>query len=348
MTQLANEWVARDRSVTLVTWAGIESDHYVLDERVDRRALRASGPSRNLVEAIVGNLTRMRRLRRILQHKDRCVVVSFGESMNVLCVLAALGTRSRVLVCERNDPRHHRIGRLWSVARRLTYPWADLLVVQTDSVGRWARGIVRQDRVRVIPNPVRPVDCSLQAMPRAGRSRRRILAIGRLVEQKGFDVLLQAFERFSRDAPDWDLWLIGDGPLRADLEALVAGYRLADRVTFHGVVAGPERYMAESDLFVLSSRYEGFPNVLIEAMACGLPVISTDCPSGPRDIVRDGEDGILVPVDDVERLTQVISRLATDPARRAMLGREAKSVRERFSIEHVLRLWDEAISGVAR
>ena len=115
-----------------------------------------------------------------------------------------------------------------------------------------------------------------------------------------------------------------------------------------GVVKDPERWMARCTFFVLPSRFEGFPNALLEAMAMGCPVIATDCDSGPRDIVRDGMDGLLVPVEDVEALAGAMRRLASDEALRRRLGDAAQSVRVRYAKKKIVQQWREIVEEVVK
>jgi len=170
-------------------------------------------------------------------------------------------------------------------------------------------------------------------------SGKKVLSIGRLDRQKRHDLLLEAFSLVAQKH-DCSLIILGEGPLRGWLEAMVEDMGLSQRVTMPGWVANPWRAAGQCDLFVLTSEYEGFPNALVEAMAYGIAVISFDCPTGPREIIRDGVDGVLVPPLDVEKLAEVMDRLLGDEAERRRLGRRAYEVLERFGIEATMALWE--------
>lgn len=170
--------------------------------------------------------------------------------------------------------------------------------------------------------------------------------MGRLSEQKHFDLLLQAFANLKDAHPEWTLTILGEGELRSQLEDLRDRLGLKDRVYLPGVVKNPHDFLRQADFFVMSSLFEGFPNAICEAMACGLPVISTDCPSGPREIIREGIDGILVPTEDVSALTAAIQKLMLDQALRQDLGRNALEITERFSLERIMGMWDEILQEV--
>lgn len=173
---------------------------------------------------------------------------------------------------------------------------------------------------------------------------RRVVAVGRLVAQKGFDLLLQAFARLQGRYPDWSLVIVGEGPLRAELEGLVERLGLSGRVFLPGLVQAVPALLKRCDLFVLASRYEGFPNALGEAMAAGLPVIAADCPTGPRELVRHGVDGLLVPPEDPATLAEAMDRLMGDGEERRRLAGRAVEVTARFSEEKVLALWDQVLA----
>jgi glycosyltransferase involved in cell wall biosynthesis len=151
--------------------------------------------------------------------------------------------------------------------------------------------------------------------------------------------LVRAFSRIAPEHPGWNLTILGEGPERTSIERQIDASGIAGRVSLPGREADAAGVLHRAGLFVLSSRYEGFPNALCEAMACGLPVISFDCPSGPAEIIRDGVDGLLVPAGDVEALSSTISRLIADPKRMRLLGQRAIEISDRFSVERIEAMW---------
>jgi glycosyltransferase involved in cell wall biosynthesis len=267
----------------------------------------------------------------------------------VLVLLATRGLGVAVVVSERVDPSQHHISWPWHNLRRLTYRWADALVLQTRSaLARFCS--FGKGKAHVIPNPVTlPVESGENAPSRPSeRTNRLLVAMGRLAVQKGFDLLLEAFKQASADRPNWTLTILGEGPMRAELEESVRRLGLTGQVRLPGQVHDPFCVLRQADLFVLSSRFEGFPNALCEAMACGLPVISFDCPSGPAEVIRDGVNGVLVLPEDVEGLTLALARLMDDEAERDRLGKRAPEVLDRFSVEKVMAEWDDLIGLLRR
>jgi glycosyltransferase involved in cell wall biosynthesis len=247
------------------------------------------------------------------------------------------------VVSERLDPRVRGIGPLWSTLRRALYPRAARLVVQTEAVGRLFRSWL-PGRIDVVPNPVLP--------PAEGRepaelalSRPAVVAMGRLHPQKGFDTLLRAAARVLPRYPEWSLTILGEGSERPALQRLMAELSLTERVQLPGRVRVPGPVLGQAEIFVLSSRTEGFPNALCEAMARGLAVVATDCPSGPADIITPGTDGVLVPVDDPGALAEALEILMEDHNLRLRLQQQAPEIRRRYALERILAAWDATFAA---
>ncbi len=343
MALQSGEYARRGDTVTVVTLSREETDFYVLAPGVRRVALRLSAMSRNSVESLTNTFRRLIALRRAIQGTDPGVVVSFVDQLNVMTLMALLGTGIPVIVTEHLDPRWPSCSRIWRLMRRLLYPLAAALVSTCEGVDRqysWLPARRRQVNYNPLTNIHEETEASTSPML-LPLDRKRITAMGRLVPQKGFDLLIQAFSEIASLHPDWDLLILGEGPERTHLEEVVTGKALVGRVSLIGLQKAPFSILKQCHLFVLSSRAEGFGNVLIEAMACGLPVISFDCPSGPSEIIRHGEDGWLVPAGDVKALSNAIDRMIRQPETRQVLQKAALQNVQRFSLEKHMKRWDD-------
>lgn len=337
---MANSWADAGHVVSLVTLddAG-QPPFYPLDGRVHLVRLGVAGNSRHAGQALLANLGRIRALRRHLDVGPDAVI-SFLDVVNVLVLLASWRRRWPVVVSERTDPWAARLAPVWRILRRVAYNRASGVVVLTEAVLRRVEQSTRW-RCVVIPNPV----VETAAAFGEGRGSRRLVSIARLTHEKGIDILLRAFAEVAAEFPEWRLAVVGDGPLKAELAALAASLGLQGRVEWMGVQRTAD-VLASAEVFVLPSRVEGFPNALCEAMAHGLAVVSTDCPSGPREIVRHGVDGLLVAPEDPQALARAICRLLGDPDERRRLGARAREVTGRFSPAAVMRRWEDLILEV--
>jgi glycosyltransferase involved in cell wall biosynthesis len=231
--------------------------------------------------------------------------------------------------------------------RRLLYPLADAAVLQTETAADWARRYLDHTKLHVIPNFVDPPAISTREddFDLSG-TRNLITAAGRLTRQKGFDLLIEAFSMAAGDKPEWSLVILGEGEERRSLEDLADSLPVRDRVILPGRIRNIGQVMERSDMFVLSSRYEGFPNVLLEAMASGLPVIATDCPFGPAEIVRQNIDGMLVPNQDTETLAHAMRYLMENEEVRGRLASRSREVLDRFGREPIMYQWDILIGSL--
>ena len=291
-------------------------------------------------------LRRLWHLRRAIHAARPDVVVSFISYNNIMVGLALLGSHTPLIVSERSDPAHRPLGRVWELLRCIAYRRAQVIVVQTGRAAAFFRGSLAR-KTMVIHNPVLPAE----ALPRVEAPAEGpvvFVAVGRLHRVKGFDLLVEAFAAMHRQYANTRLRIVGEGPERANLEAQVAALGLQQIVMLPGHAHDVSRELANADIFVLSSRVEGFPNALCEAMAAGLPAIAFDCPSGPADIIRHEEDGLLAPPKDVAALAEAMCRLAGDASLRARLGAQARQVATRFSVTQVTAAWLQAIAVARR
>lgn len=342
MATLCGAFAAQGSRVTLLTLDDGTADFHPVPSGVTRVALGVMGESRSRLEGLTATVSRITALRRALRHSRPDVVLSFMDRTNVLVLLATRGTGLRVVAAERNNPWMLPMGAGWEQLRRVTYRWAAAVTVQSGEL-RDFFGADVAPMIVVIPNSVSPA----AAHPTALRET-LILAAGRLEPQKGFDLLLRAFARVHRAHPGWCLRIVGEGSERARLERLRAELGLgAASVALPGRTSRMSDEYARAGVFVLSSRFEGFPNVLCEAMAHGCPVVATRCRTGPSEIVRDGVDGVLVPVDDIDGLAAGIMRLVEDAPLRASLGDAARALPSRFPEAAILEQWASVLARAA-
>ena len=348
LTAIANGWAGAGWHVSILTLDGPDQPPFFpVDPLVDVRRLDLAGVSRGRVDAIRNNVRRLARLRRAVASTRPDVVISFMDRTNVLTLLATIGTQVPVIVSDRTsaDPGSHGI---WHILRRIAYRRARWIVVQTAGAARAMPASLRRQTV-TIPNPVlTPVadPVGRPASPvklRPSRRTHHVVALGRLVPQKGFDLLIEAFATVVERVPTARLSIWGEGPERAMLTDLIAQRNLRDVVALEGETRMPAAAIEAADVFVLSSRIEGFPNVLIEAMAAGRPVVAVDCRFGPAEIIEPGDNGLLVPAGDGSALADAIVELLTKPDLAGALGANARSVRGRFAFEAILERWTDLV-----
>lgn len=338
MTLLMNQWARNGHHISLVTFTDPSSDFFQIETSIERHVVGLLAPSRTPLKAVQQNWSRVYRLRQLILNTKPDLVISAIDKMNVLVLLALRGKRIPILISEHTEPRLWDLG-IWEYLRRISYPWADGLVVLTREIMiDWGTRFLPNNRIFAIPYSVTPLELRHRVA-----STNLIVAMGRLNEVKRFDLLIQAFARCHQEFPEWRLRILGEGSERQVLERLIHDLNLVGMVDLPGSITNIGHALSEAEFFVLSSRVEGLPNVLLEAMSCGIPVIATSCSSGPREIVREGVDGLLVPPENVDALAAAMRRLMSDPDERARLAARAPEVRERFSMERVLALWDDAI-----
>jgi GalNAc-alpha-(1->4)-GalNAc-alpha-(1->3)-diNAcBac-PP-undecaprenol alpha-1,4-N-acetyl-D-galactosaminyltransferase len=339
---LANYFTEKGWSITLMTFDdGSEPSFYELHTSINCRTLSVMRNQGGLLKAVWMHLLRPFILRRAIIKSKPDAVIAFIDLTNILTLVATLGLRIPVIISERVNPAYHSIGCFWSTLRLLIYRRVSCLVVQTQDALLWFSPSI-QKLSRIIPNPIIPVS-KAEEKEKEEPPQKIIMAMGRLCEQKGFDLLLKAFSRIETQFPEWKLHIWGQGAEKENLKRIRDELGLKERVCFKGMIHDHYKTMQQADIFVLSSRYEGFPNVLGEAMACGIPVVSFNCPSGPGELIIHEKNGLLVPNINDEELAKEIHRLMENELLAKQLGDEAQKITETFSLEKVMGLWEKLI-----
>jgi glycosyltransferase involved in cell wall biosynthesis len=345
---LSRLWIAAGHRVTIATLSAGGASCGV-DPSVRVVALGLARESRGIVDAALGNLRRLRAIRAIIRDLKPDVTIGMMMSASVLVALAGLGLPSRTLGAERTYPGCAPLSRSWTLARKYAYGLLNVVTTQTEMASAWLRTHSYARRFVTIPNtvewPLSDNEPTISPAAILAPSLKIILAAGRLHPVKGFIHLIRAFDRLRDMDEDWVLVILGEGPERVALESCVQALGLERRVFLPGLAGNMMDWYKRASLFVLSSLYEGFPNAVLEAMAAGVPVVSFDCDAGPREVIRHGVDGVLVPVGDETALAKSIGALMNDERLRAEMAGHAIAVRERFSRERVLALWDEAFKA---
>jgi glycosyltransferase involved in cell wall biosynthesis len=346
VANLANHWVSLGWDITVVTVASQARDFYALAPAVHRVSLELAGGRRNVLAGFWRTGRRAHALRRVLRQLRPDVALSVMHTANVVLTLAARGVPGlRTIGSEHNFPPKAPMGIVWETMRRHAYGRLDAVVTLTKECASWLAAHSLARKILVIPNPVAwplanhtpQVDPDAWCAP----GRRILLGVGRLSVEKNFAALIDMFSRLAPAHPAWDLVILGEGPQRASLSARVQAAGLERRIFLPGSVGNVGDWYRRADLYAMSSDFEGFPNTLVEAMAYGVPAVSFDCDTGPRDIIRHGIDGFLIAPGDNGAMGAALGKLMLDQPLRAQFAARAIEARERFSMKKIARMWED-------
>lgn len=328
VAMLANEYVKQGYQIAILLFAGNRTA-YALDERVEVVIAGEESSGDPFIR-----LKRLFKMRQYYKENKNCYIFSFCVMGTVFSVLAAWGIPHRLLVSERNDPTRIKHQKL----RNWAYRKAEKLVFQTEDMKKCFPEDI-QAKSEVIPNPVG----TEMPEPFEGIRKKWIVSAARLKPQKNHKLLIDAFADFSEDYPDYELHIFGVGELEGDLKQQVKAIKLEHRIWFHGFSPNVKEEIRDSAMFVLSSNYEGISNSMIEALAMGVPVISTDCPvGGSAAYIQNGVNGILTPVGDRKALAGAMKKMADDPQWAETLGENAVKIKENYSLSRISQRFLEA------
>ena len=333
---LAEYFQEKGYRVTMVTqYRFAREEEYALPQGV-QRVLSDLTEEEVSNSRIVNFLRRVNKLHRIWKREKPNLVLSCIGKNNFMTVVTTMFTKTRSVVSVVGEAKEEYPTRLMRMLANLLFPFADGIILQTDRSRYFFQSRVQRSAV-ILPNSLNPVFMK----PRyEGEREKRIVSVGRMDANKNHEMMLRAFASLADRYPTYTLTIYGDGELRGYLEELAVRLGIAERVFMPGVIPDVATQIEKAALFLLTSYSEGVSNALIEALATGLPVISTDVPSGGTvELMTDGVNGLIIPPGDEKALARAMDKMLGDPAFADRMGREAAKIQERLAPDRVNGLW---------
>ncbi len=312
---------------------------YPLSDKVKTQSLDCDGDAN--MPFVKRFAARLKKIRGAIKNLSPDVVISFMSETNIDVCLALLGINIPVIVSERNDPAVDPRSKVKQFMRKIAYLKPRGFVFQTpDAKSYFSKRI--QKKSRIILNPL----SGTLPQTHEGEREKRIVAVGRLNKQKNFPMLIDAFSGFVGTHPEYVLEIYGEGLLEEKIKSYICSKNLDGKVLLKGFCRDVHERTNSAQMFVMSSDFEGMPNALLEAMAQGLPCISTDCPcGGPRMLIEHNENGLLVPVNDGEKMLEAMSYMAENPEEAKRMAQNAIRIRERTDVNAITEQWLEMINS---
>jgi glycosyltransferase involved in cell wall biosynthesis len=274
-------------------------------------------------------------IRKLIFENDINIVIGTGSIIN--CLITLVLENVKKIGCEHMN--YTNISAIKRLIRTICYKGLDKIIVLTEEVRSYYKSLIK--KVVVIPNSLSFVNTEISEL-----KNRRIIAIGRLTYQKGFDMLIDAALIIKEKAPDWCIYIFGDGEDREMLMSKITLLGLTNYVIIKSFSVNIQQELLASSIYVMTSRYEGLPMVLIEAKSCGLPCISFSCHEGPGEIIQDGRDGFLVPYNNVEKLAERTLELIYNEEKRVNFGNIGFLDSKKYLPKNIFKLWDSVLKEI--
>ena len=321
---------------------GLVADNASVTMEIHKKAEIRLIPKKQYKNSFDRYYSRMLFTRKLIREVKPDVIISFLSYVNITSCIASFGLGIPLIVSERSDPNRDPDRLFFRILRKVVYPWAKGYIFQTEEAKKFFAKHI-QKKGMVIQNSLP------EQLPDVNRIiiKRNIVAVGRLVAVKNYEMLIKAFSVFSKQHPEYVLEFFGDGAERNVLEEQCRKMNIYEKTIFHGNCDDVILQIRDASMFVLTSEYEGMPNALLEAMAMEVPCIATDCPiGGPRSLIEDGVNGYLVPVNDVPTLVKKMCVIAENPKLACNMGRNAGRVRINNSSEKIGKAYCDYINTI--
>jgi len=336
VSNLSNEFTDLGIKVTVIMLAN-RNLNYFLNENVELIYLDCEMD--NSLNFASRYKLRLKKIRNAIKNLKPNVVISFMSETNIDVCFAMTGLKIPLIVSERNDPSIDPSSKIKQYMRKLAYLKPRGFVFQTpDAQGYFSKRV--QKRSKIIINPL----SSSLPDPFCGEREKRIVSVGRLNKQKNFPLLIDAFGEFAKDNPEYSLEIYGEGMLDKSIKEYILSKGLEKKVTLMGFCRDVHKRIISAAMFVMTSDFEGMPNALLEAMAIGLPCISTDCPcGGPRMLIKDKENGILTRLGNKNDILQAMRYIAENPTESQKMSLNAKEIKKDAELTTITNSWIDYI-----
>ncbi|WP_411032153.1 glycosyltransferase family 4 protein [Spongiimicrobium sp. 3-5] len=338
LTTLANKF-CDTFEVYIITLEDCTS-FYPLDSRIKRLHCNLKAENKSItLSRLYDYWKTVQNLKNHIKTNEISLCISFLTATNVFTILASKWCGRPCIISERNNPIVNSPSFFWKKMRNLIYRFSNALVVQTKANKAFYSDLMPDKRIHIVPNPLEPNLASKRILPKTYAKENTILSVGRLDNNKAQGLLIRAFANIQNE--NWKVQLVGDGSAKENYESLAEDLGVADRIEFLGNCKDVWTFYNKATIFAFTSRSEGFPNALTEAMYYGIPSISTDCPHGPSELIVNGENGFLIEVDDQAELENKLSKLMADEPLRSKMGNKAMEDLQAFEIDKIKSRWEK-------
>lgn len=335
--QLARKFQDYGDKVLIIT-SFADEDEYVLPSDIKRVNLEKEQDFGNRLKR---NIRLIGKLRKIVKNDKPDILIGFMQEPNFRVVLSTMVLKTKSLISVRNDPNREYQGEIGRFVGKFILPMANGCVFQTAEARRWFPEKLEK-KSRIIYNEVAEAFFNTTYMP-----QKKIVTLGRLKEQKNQKMLIEAFSKIAPEFPDREVYIYGKGPLENELKSLIEEKKLTHVVHLMGTTDDVAGVLKNAELFVLTSDYEGMPNALLEALAVGVPCISTDCPcGGPRMVIEQEKNGILISPNDTQELIVQMRRILSDNSLKERLSQNGRLSAEKFQPQNVFLCWNNYIDEI--
>jgi glycosyltransferase involved in cell wall biosynthesis len=334
---LSNNFIDHDYKVNIITIYGNRTD-YNIDKRIDVFNIECKDNRK-----ICRYIERIKKIRKLIKEINPDIIISFLADVNIFVLIATLFLKNKIIISERNDPNSDPKSKLVRILRDKLYFISDGYVFQTDDARDYFSYKIK-NKGAVIPNPI---ENDLPHYNYIGTRKEEVVSVCRLCEQKNIKMAIDAFYIFSKTCPTYTYTIYGDGPLKSELQNYIKTIGLSHKVKLAGFEKNIHEKIISSKMLIISSKYEGISNIMLESMAIGLPVISTDCPiGGARKVIQNYQNGVLIPVENTKQLAIEMVKLATDDSLYHTISANAIQVKNDYSANTISEKWIKYINKI--